>query len=306
MEQLIPSLAVLLEGFADCFRHEVFQTFRVLVAAWATCPGPHTISEVWQATGLAARRHHDLAYSLFHSARWDWDDLAKVLVLLVVAHLLPTGTVWLVVDDTLAHKRGQSVWGLGWFRDAVASTRKRVATASGHNWVVMAVAFCWPGSGAPILAIPLLARLHRGDPSEPGPSQLAKEMLAQIAGWYPDKQITLVGDGAYASKELLAELQAGVEFVGGMAGGGIPFVPLGAAGGADDIAGELSPEGETLLDELLAEPLEALVAGHVGFPQVRNAAGRGVRTSESAQRGAFAGRTRGVRAASAGCSVEVG
>jgi hypothetical protein len=45
----------------------------------------------------------------------------------------------------LAHKTGKGVWGLGWFRDAVASTRKRVATAPGHNWVVLAIAFCVRG-----------------------------------------------------------------------------------------------------------------------------------------------------------------
>ena len=32
------------------------------------------------------------------------------------------GALYLVLDDTLLHKRGKSVYGLGWFRDAVAST----------------------------------------------------------------------------------------------------------------------------------------------------------------------------------------
>src|SRR5437764_3695355 len=35
---------------------------------------------------------------------------------------------------TTLFRSGKSVWGLGWWRDAVASTKKRVATASGHNW----------------------------------------------------------------------------------------------------------------------------------------------------------------------------
>ena len=81
------------------------------------------------------------------------------------------GAITLLVDDTLAHKRGKSVWGLGWFRDAVASTKKRVATASGHNWVVLAVAVCVPGTGVPILALPLLARLA---PARQGSAQLCR------------------------------------------------------------------------------------------------------------------------------------
>jgi hypothetical protein len=70
------------------------------------------------------------------------------------------GRTTLLVDDTLAHERRQSVWGLGWWRDAVASTQKRVATASGHNCVVLAVAYCLPFGNDPVLALPLLARLQ--------------------------------------------------------------------------------------------------------------------------------------------------
>ena len=59
MDQLIPSLATLVESFRDCFHPQVFPTFQALLAGWIVCLGPRTLSEVWQATGLAARRHHD-------------------------------------------------------------------------------------------------------------------------------------------------------------------------------------------------------------------------------------------------------
>ena len=95
----------------------------------------------------------------------------------------------------LAHKRGKSVWGLGWFRDAVASTRKRVATASGHTWVVVAAAVCLPFTDIPILACPLLARLHRPGKTQPSCVDLAGEMLAEILAWSPNRTFTLVGDG---------------------------------------------------------------------------------------------------------------
>src|SRR5207302_9737480 len=84
-----------------------------------------TLSEVWQATGLAAKRHHDLAYALFHSAKWKWDDIGKILLLLIAVRLAPTGALWLVVDDTLCHKRGAKVAFGGFFLDAVTSTRRR-------------------------------------------------------------------------------------------------------------------------------------------------------------------------------------
>src|SRR4029453_13311401 len=67
MSQLIPSLATLVAAFSDCFHPQVFQTFQALLAGWITCQGPRTISEVWLATGMAARRHHDNDSPVFHS-----------------------------------------------------------------------------------------------------------------------------------------------------------------------------------------------------------------------------------------------
>ncbi len=65
MDQLIPGLAALVEAFRDGFHPQVFATFQSLIAGWIICLGPRTLSEVWQATGLAAQRHHDTAYYYF-------------------------------------------------------------------------------------------------------------------------------------------------------------------------------------------------------------------------------------------------
>jgi len=144
MDQLIPSLATLVEPLRGCFHPQVFQTFQALLAGWIICQGPRTISEVWLATGLAARRHHDTAYAVFHSAVWEWDDLGIVLATLILTHLVPSGVVWIVVDDTLCHKRGAKVAFGGIFLDAVLSTKKhktgatarrgRRATGAARGW----------------------------------------------------------------------------------------------------------------------------------------------------------------------------
>jgi formamidopyrimidine-DNA glycosylase len=59
-----------------------------------------------------------------------------------------------------------------------ASTRKRTATATGHNWVVVAVAVCLPGTNAPVLALPLLARLHRPGKAQPSCPLVARALLS--------------------------------------------------------------------------------------------------------------------------------
>jgi hypothetical protein len=135
------------------------------------------------------------------------------------------GVLTLLVDDTLAHKRGRSAWGLGWFRDAVASTQKRVATASGHNWVVLALAVCLPVTNVPILALPLLARLHLPGKGQPSCADLARAMLGEVLSWWPQRRFTLVGDGAYATKGLLADLDARVTSVGRVRGDAAVYDP---------------------------------------------------------------------------------
>ena len=132
MDQLIPSLAILVELFRDCFHPSVFSTFQALLAGWIICLGPRTISEVWQATGWAARRHHDTAYAVFRSAAWEWDDLGIVLATLILSHLIPGGVIWIVVDDTLCHKRGAPSFGRSCrtFRATMRPVRSRHGTIS--------------------------------------------------------------------------------------------------------------------------------------------------------------------------------
>jgi hypothetical protein len=221
---MIPSLATVVDCLAPAFTQPSFATSCQLFLGWIMCLGKHTLLRVGHSAnpspipGHAQRHGLDVFYNFLERSAWTPSGLAYQVGVLLLTRLLPFGRITLLVDDTLAHKRGRQVWGLGWFRDAVASTHKRVATASGHNWVVLAVAFRVPFTTAPILALPLLARLHlpgRGQPSCP---LLAKQMLAEVLGWFPDRDFVLVGDGAYACKELLLDLEARVTFVGRMRG----------------------------------------------------------------------------------------
>jgi hypothetical protein len=91
--------------------------------------------------------------------------------------------------------------------------------------VVLAVAVLPPFAGTPVLAVPLLARLHLPGKGQPGCVELAARMLAQVLEWFPDRRFTLVGDGAYASEGLLKDLDARVEFVGRMRGDAAVYDP---------------------------------------------------------------------------------
>jgi hypothetical protein len=228
---MIGSLRCLVEDLSGTFTRPSFTTACQFLLGWVMCLGQHTL---WRTAHSAqpqtppdrsGRHGLDGYYNFFERSAWSPSGLAYHVAVLILTRLQLFGRITLLVDDTLAHKRGKSVWGLGWWRDAVASTQKRVATASGHNWVVLAVAYCLPWWNVPIFALPLLARLHLPGKGQPSCPVLARQMLAEVLGWFPNHTFTLVGDGAYACKELLKDLDERVVFVGRMRGDAAVYDP---------------------------------------------------------------------------------
>src|SRR5207249_1181682 len=76
-----------------------------------------------------------------------------------------------------------------------------------------------------ILALPLLARLHRPGKGQPSCPELARQMLAEILEWFPGRRFTLVGDGGYAAKTMLTDLDERVTFVGRLRGDAAVYDP---------------------------------------------------------------------------------
>ncbi len=213
------SLEVILQCLSPAFTQPSFQVQVSVFLGWIMCLGKRTEYRVFETieTGApishAERHRFDRFYNFFSRSAWTVYDVAYLLAVQIVLWLNPTGALYLVVDDTLLHKRGKQVYGLGWFRDAVASTRKRVATASGNHWVVLGLAITIPGTDK-ILCLVINARLHvpaEGSKSEPA---LAREMLEEAQTWFPGRQLVLIGDGGYSANPLLAEWNPEVTYVG--------------------------------------------------------------------------------------------
>ena len=162
MEHLTVSLSELLGPFRCCFgRPESFAVFQPVVVAWILCLRCRTLTEVWQLTGLGPKMHYDAIYSLFASAKWDWDELGVLLCLLLLTHLDVFGLITLAVDDTLCHKRGKNVAFGGIFLDPVLSTRSRKILRFGLNYIVVAMVVRLPFRPDRYFALPILWRVFR-------------------------------------------------------------------------------------------------------------------------------------------------
>lgn len=219
MDQLTPSLLASLEAFRPCFRQEVFGVFRLMTAAWVVCLGRHTISRVRQTTGRSATQSHCPAYRLFSEAAWNWDELGRILLVKLLCAFVPGSRVWLVIDDTLCHKRGASVAFGGVFLDAVLSSKRHKVFRFGTNWVTLGLVVQLPFRADRSFCLNVLWRVaaKRGKakaaPHKTKP-QLAREMLESAASWLPGRRLVVLADRAYVGKALLRGLPDAAAAIG--------------------------------------------------------------------------------------------
>ena len=224
MWSILPSLSPFVETFRSVFTEPSFRTHIANLLGWFMCLGPRTLFRAFRSTNpsklhdFAGPHGLDTSYNFFERSSWKPSNLFARLVYLVFTRLAPIKTIKLILDDTLFHKCGAHVWGKGWFRDAVASTKKRVATASGHNWVVLAFVYELPLIPL-VLAIPIMARLHIAEEGKPGCARLGREMIGELMQLYPHRSFLLLGDGGYSNRELLEDLDGlgtQLEYIGRM------------------------------------------------------------------------------------------
>src|SRR5262249_38299672 len=127
--------------------------------------------------------------------------------------------VWLVIDDTLCHKRGARVAFGGIFLDAVLSSKRHKVLRFGTSWVTLGLIVQLPFRRDRFFCLNIVWRLyakkeqakafqHRTTP------QRAREMVELVASWLPGRRLVVVGDSAYLGKHLLKGLPEGVAAVG--------------------------------------------------------------------------------------------
>jgi hypothetical protein len=159
------SFVRLLAAFRPCFTAPTFRAFRYLVAGWVHCPGRHTVTAVVVAAGVAGWWHVSVFHRFFSRARWDLDALGRVLFRLALRWVPPDQPLVVLVDDTLARKRGKAIALGSMHHDPLLSTVRKAFSSFGHVWVVLAL---WvplpfgPGGAAKGVAVPLLFRLYVG------------------------------------------------------------------------------------------------------------------------------------------------
>src|SRR3978361_2022553 len=153
-----PILASWLAVFRPCFTAPVWNHVLVLVGGAVLAPGKRTVTQALRVMGLADKPGFGLYPEVLHRARWDARDVARRLLLHLLAVLSPSGEVVIGIDDTIERRWGGKIKARGIYRDPVRSSHGHFVKTRGLRWVSLAVMLPVPFAGR-VWALPFLTVL---------------------------------------------------------------------------------------------------------------------------------------------------
>jgi len=194
--------------FSRHFSEPTYQRFLFLLVSAVLTVGRRTVSNLLRTTGRLASGHASSYHRLFSKRRWSLWPLSRVLAAFILNRWVPTGPVPVVFDDTVDGHKGKHIWGKACHRDAVRSTHSHTADRWGHKWVVLCILVQFPFA-ARRWALPVLVALYRSKEwNEPHrrrhktPAELARQLLAVLMHWFPERRFLSAGDGGFSTHDL--------------------------------------------------------------------------------------------------------
>lgn len=221
----------LLLKFKPVFTAPSFDNFVTLMIGWVLCTTRHFITRIFRFGELAINqtKHHSAYYRFLKDSNWDLNRVSEILFHLLVS-LVSEERILIFVDDTLCHRSGPHIWGLGVHYDAVSSSygkaegvKRKNVYSTGHNWVIMSLLVPLPWGSTRGMSIPFCFRLYRAkqqtsEQEYKKRTTLATQMETMISGWLPEDRgkLYFVGDFEYAGETFAGQVETDSEFVGPM------------------------------------------------------------------------------------------
>lgn len=205
----IPSAAEqIFMSFSTAFTQPTFQRILPLAIGAILTVGRRTVTGVLWTMRAVVTGHPSTYHRVFSRASWSLWPLGKMLATAILHFIESDEPVLVPLDDTTAQHRGKHVYGKGCHHDAVRSARKHVVYRWGHRWVVLAISVKFPFSSRR-WALPVLCALYRPEELNIAEKRrhktaprLARQLMAVLIHWFPERKFVFLGDGGYASHEL--------------------------------------------------------------------------------------------------------
>ena len=207
---ILPSdFAPIILAFQPLMLNRTWQNAVVLLVGAILAPGRRTVCSVLRIVGRRRQRRFQNYHRVLNRAAWDLRRGSAILLSLVIQRLVPRGRLLFGIDDTIERRWGPKIRARGIYRDPVRSSRSQPVKASGLRWLSLMLLVRIPWAQR-VWALPLLTCLA---PSErfyaahkrPPKTLLdwARQHSFQLRRWLPNRDLTLVVDGAFAALEFL-------------------------------------------------------------------------------------------------------
>jgi hypothetical protein len=218
MLNLPNAMITVLATFAPLFSQPVFKNALELMGAHFLCTGRRTITNLLRRIGKDQDTKFTKYFYVIRKAKWSPFLSSKILLLLVIDRLLPKNSqIEINIDAHLNRRRGPKIKGLGYHRDAIASSKGQKVFTTGHNWLVVTVCVRMFGSkykwSLPFLSYlltpekPLSSSLNeadlKGKVRHKKMTKVTCQIIFQIRRWLgPKRSIVVVADSAFACREI--------------------------------------------------------------------------------------------------------
>lgn len=161
--ELTATFMELLAAFQPVFTSPSFATFKLLMAGWILSVRRRYVTDLIVSSDSTDNGHFSDYHRFFSHARWNIDDLWKLLAGLLIDNLIGADAViYLAGDDTLCRKRGLGLFGAGMHHDPLISSRAMKLVSWGHDWVTLSLIVACPWwAPSKVFALPLCMRLYR-------------------------------------------------------------------------------------------------------------------------------------------------
>ena len=218
MLNLPEAMIAVLTSFVPVFSCPVFKNALELMSAHFLCTSKRTVTNLIKRLGKHKDNKFTKYFYVLRKAKWSAFTCSKILLLLILERLLPKDArIEINIDTHLNRRRGPKIKGIGYHRDAVASSKKQKVLTTGHNWLVAAVCIRIFGSkykwSLPFLSYlltpekPLSSSRNKADLK--GKSRHKKmtkvtcQIILQIRRWLgKNREIVIVADSAFCCREI--------------------------------------------------------------------------------------------------------
>jgi hypothetical protein len=215
MRDLPEAIITVLRHFEPLFSERVWEWAKILLVGAILAPGKRTVTSVLRVLGLSHERQFQTYHRVLNRDQWSSRQLSRILLrVLVRAFVPPDQPIVLGLDDHIERRRGAKIAAKGIYRDPVRSSKSFFVKTSGLRWVCLMLLAPIPWAQR-VWALPFLTVLAPSERyhQERGSchktlTDHARQMIAQVRRWLPDRPIVVVADSSYAVLELLSAAAA--------------------------------------------------------------------------------------------------